>query len=334
MSELKVMEQAGMENERSIEVIEEEIWFYKRQAGRAFIEIGRRLNEAKERLPHGEWLPWLKERAAFSERTAQDFMKLAKEYGESAEIADLGAAKALALMALPASERAEFAAEKHVVNGEEKTAQEMTVKELKEAIREREEARAELNAAEAARDKMAEEMKFLNERLEGLTEEVSLRDRELKALRERPVEVAVKEVVDQEAVDRARTEGEEAARKESAEELRKAKEALDAAKEKEKKAREQLKELKEAAGKAEEAARQAREDAEKARREKEMAANKDLAAFGVLFEQTQQNVNRMADTLRRMDGDGRGETADRLRMALDALAKAVDAAAKSGGGDK
>lgn len=65
-----------------------------------------------------------------------------------------------------------------------------------------------------------------------------------------------------------------------------------------------------------------------------MAANKDLAAFGVLFEQTQQNVNRMADTLRRMDGDGRGETADRLRMALDALAKAVDAAAKSGGGDK
>lgn len=334
MSELQVMEQVGMENERSIEVIEEEIWFYKRQAGRAFIEIGRRLNEAKERLPHGEWLPWLKERAAFSERTAQDFMKLAKEYGESAEIADLGAAKALALMALPVSDRVSFATEKHVVNGEEKTAQEMTVKELKEAIREREEARAELNAAEAARDKMAEEMKFLNERLEGLTEEVSLRDRELKALRERPVEVAVKEVVDQEAVDRARTEGEEAARKESAEELRKAKEALDAAKEKEKKAREQLKELKEAAGKAEEAARQAREDAERAKKEKNLAADKELAAFGVLFEQTQQNVNRMADTLRRMDGDGRGETADRLRMALAALAKAVDAAAKSGGGDK
>ena len=321
MSELQIVEQSGaVEGVRSIEAIEAEIWFYKRQAGRAFIEIGRRLNEAKERLPHGEWLPWLRERVAFSERTAQDFMRLAKEYGESAEIADLGAAKALALMALPVSERAEFAAEKHLVNGEEKTASEMTVKELKEAIREREEARAELSAAEAARDKMAEDVKFLNERVSGLVEEVSQRERELKALRERPAEVAVKEVVDTAAVEKARAEGEEAARKAADAELQKAKEALAAAKEKGKKAKQQLQEL-------EEAVRQAKADAEKARKEKQLAGDKDLAAFTVLFEQTQQNVNRMADTLRKMDGDGRGETADKLRKALEALAGAVTMAA-------
>lgn len=282
--------------EKSMEAIEAEIWFYKRQAGRAFIEIGRRLNEAKERLSHGEWLPWLKERVAFSERTAQDFMRLAKEYGESAEIADLGAAKALALMALPVSERVGFAEEKHLVNGEEKTAAEMTVKELKEAIREREEARAELSAAEAAREKMAEDVKLLNERVAGLTEEVALRERELKELRERPAEVAVKEVVDTAAVEKARAEGEESARKAAESELQKAKESLAEAR-------------------------------EKVRKEQTVAADKDLAAFTVLFEQTQQNVNRMADTLRKMDGDGRKETANKLRRALEALAAAVGAAA-------
>ena len=328
MSELQIVEQSGaVEGVRSIEAIEAEIWFYKRQAGRAFIEIGRRLNEAKERLSHGEWLPWLRERVAFSERTAQDFMRLAKEYGESAEIADLGAAKALALMALPVSERAGFAAEKHLVNGEEKTASEMTVKELKEAIREREEARAELSAAEAARDKMAEDVRFLNERVSGLVEEVSRRERELKALRERPAEVAVKEVVDTAAVEKARAEGEEAAKKAAAEEVRKGQEALAAAEDRLKKAKAQLKELKDAAAKAEDAAKAARAEAEKARKEKQLAGDKDLAAFGVLFEQTQQNVNSMADTLRKMDGDGRGETADKLRRALEALAKAVTAAA-------
>lgn len=313
---------------RPIEVITAEIWLYKQHAGAAILEIGRRLIEAKAQLSHGEWLPWLEEKVEFSEVTAQRFMRLSKEYQNPSLVTDLGTSKALALIALPVSEREEFAAEKHLVNGEEKTAAEMTVKELKEAIREREEARAELSAAEAARDKMAEDVKFLNERVEGLVEEVSQRERELKAIRERPVDVVVKEVVDTAAVEKARTEGEEAARKAAAAELQKAKEALAAAQEKEKKARQQLKELKDAADRAEESVRQAKADAEKARKEKAAASDKDLAAFTVLFEQTQQNVNRMADTLRKMDGDGREETADKLRKALEALAGAVSMAAE------
>ena len=321
MSELQIIEQNEAVAEiRPIEVITAEIWLYKNQAGAAILEIGRRLIEAKAQLSHGEWLPWLEEKVEFSEVTAQRFMRLAKEYENPSLVTDLGASKALALIALPVSERTEFATEKHLVNGEEKTAAEMTVKELKEAIREREEARAELSAAEAARDKMAEDVKILNERVEGLVEEVSQRERELKALRERPAEVAVKEVVDTAAVERARAEGEEAARKAAAADLKKAKEALATAKEKEKKAKQQLQEL-------EEAARQAKADAEKARKEKQLTGDKDLAAFTVLFEQTQQNVNRMADTLRRMDGDGRQETADKLRRALEALAGAVTVAA-------
>lgn len=336
---------------RPIDVITEEILFYKRQAGRAFIEIGRRLNEAKEQLPHGEWLPWLREKVDFSERSAQDFMRLAKEYGKSAEIADLGASKALALLALPDSERAGFLAEKHAVNGEEKSVADMTAAELKKAIRERDEARervrtleesideqqrtydvdletarAELAAAEQSRKKMAEDVAFLNERVAGLTEEVSDRDRELEALRSRPVDVAVQEP-DPEVLDQIREEGAKAAREALGQELEKARASLSAAQAKEKEAKETVKELKERVAQAEKAAKQARDDAERAKKEAGMAADKDMAAFAILFEQTQGMVNKMAETMRKMEREGRGEDAGKLRRAMKALAQAVDAAA-------
>lgn len=40
------------------------------------VEVGRRLNEAKELLPHGQWLPWLEKETEFSPATASRFMKL------------------------------------------------------------------------------------------------------------------------------------------------------------------------------------------------------------------------------------------------------------------
>ena len=39
------------------------------------IEIGRRLEEAKAMLPHGEWGAWLKKELDFSQSTAQNFME-------------------------------------------------------------------------------------------------------------------------------------------------------------------------------------------------------------------------------------------------------------------
>ncbi len=44
-------------------------------------------------LPHGEWLPWLTEQVEFSERTARNFMRLAREWTNRQALADLGAAK-------------------------------------------------------------------------------------------------------------------------------------------------------------------------------------------------------------------------------------------------
>ena len=138
--------------ERDIDVITEEINFYKQQAGMAILEIGKRLVEAKAQLSHGEWLPWLEKKVEFSERSAQQYIRLWKEYGKSATVADLGVRKALVLLALPENERDSFAGETHAVDGAEKTAAEMTVKELEKAVAERNAARQEAEQAKLAYD--------------------------------------------------------------------------------------------------------------------------------------------------------------------------------------
>lgn len=97
------------------------------------IEIGRRLTEAKALVKHGQWGAWLKDRIDYSQRTANNFMRIYKEYGEtglaekSQSIANLSYTHALALLDVPAEERAKFA--------EEKNAQDMKIKELQEAIK-------------------------------------------------------------------------------------------------------------------------------------------------------------------------------------------------------
>lgn len=83
------------------------------------IEIGRRLVEAKNLVKHGQWGAWLKDRIDYSQRTANNFMRIYKEYGEtglaekSQSIANLSYTHALALLDVPAEERAKFAEEKN-----------------------------------------------------------------------------------------------------------------------------------------------------------------------------------------------------------------------------
>ena len=306
---------------RGIEAITQEILDAKRRGGEAILTIGRCLTEAKQALPPGEWLPWLNERGGFSERTARNFMRLSREWSNRQALADLGAAKALTLLALPAEERESFIAENHVVGGEEKTVIDMTSRELEKAIRERKEAQeaaakaqAEASAAEQARAKMAEDMKLLNARLSGAQEDreqaaqaVARLEAQLAELKEKPVEVAVEPVVDQEALEKARAEA-----------VAGMQDKLDQAREAKKRAEDKQKI-------AEEALEQARLQLEEQAREEKKAAlgaDKDLAQFEVLFDQTKETVNRMHGILlkvRSRDEDAAG----RLSKALAALAEAV-----------
>lgn len=306
--------------ERDIETITGEILEAKRAGGEAILTIGRCLIEAKEQLPHGEWLPWLNERVEFSERTARNFMRLAREWSNRQALADLGAAKALTLLALPPEEREQFVEEHNVVD--------MTSRQLQQAIRERDEARAaaehaqaDAAAAEQARAKMADDMRLLNARLEGSREDrdQAIRDREqavqeadrlekeLAELKARPVDVAVETVVDQAAIDKARAEAvtgmqdkldRAKAAKEKAEEKRKAAEAALAA------AQEQLERLR-------------REE-----KRSELSSDKDLAQFELLFGQAQETVNKMHGILLKVKSRDE-DAAGRLARALHALAEAV-----------
>ena len=297
--------------ERDIETITGEILDAKRAGGEAILTIGRCLIEAKDMLSHGEWLPWLNERVEFSERTARNFMRLAREWTNRQTLADLGASKALTLLALPPEEREQFMEENNVID--------MSTRQLEQAIKERDEAKAaaehaaaDQRAAEQARDKMAEDMKFLNIRLSGATEDreqamqaVARLEAELAELKEKPVEVAVETVVDQEAIDKARAD----AIAEMQAKLDKAKEAKKKAEEKQKAVEENLA-----------AVQQQLNEAQQAERRAVISGDKDLAMFELLFSQGNEAVNKLHGLLLKVRGRGDTELAEKLQKALLALA--------------
>jgi len=66
----------------------------KTRAARA-LEAGHALLEAKSLVKHGEWLPWLKEHCGLPERTAQLYMKLAKQGLDETVVAALGLGEAV-----------------------------------------------------------------------------------------------------------------------------------------------------------------------------------------------------------------------------------------------
>lgn len=298
---------------RDIGVITAEILELKQNAGEAIIGIGQRLNEAKRVLPHGEWLPWLTEKVEFSDRVAQQFMKLAREWSNPKTLSDLGKSKALTLLALPEQAREEFIQETHTVNGEEKSVVDMTSRELEKAIRERREAleakeTAEANKrlAEESRAKMEQDMAMERELLEAANKTVEDLQNQLEKLKAAPVEVAVMEV-DQQAIEKAKAEAVAAVQAQ-----------LEKAQEKAKKAGEKL-----AAQENEIAAlRQDLEAAKKTASAAAVSADKDMATFEVWFQQSQEIANKMAGLLIKLRGR-EDKTAAVVEKAMKALAAAI-----------
>lgn len=131
----------------------------------SYIEIGRRLTEAKEIVGHGNWGKYLEESVRYSQQWATNLMNLYKEYGNPQEslfesfsnsqsFGNIDVTKHILLLAVPAEERAEFA--------EVHNAEHSSVRELQAAIKDRD---ANLQAAseQAARAEKAEaEVEKLN----------------------------------------------------------------------------------------------------------------------------------------------------------------------------
>lgn len=155
---------------RTAEAVALEIRTLQRQAQGIIlsyaIEIGRRLEEAKSLLPHGEWGGWLKRELDYSQSTAQNFMRVFREYGDSQQslfgnapksqtFGNLTYSKALRLLAIPdEEERARFVEENDVAH--------MTTRELNEALK----ARDEAEEAAANANMLANEMQRRADRLQ------------------------------------------------------------------------------------------------------------------------------------------------------------------------
>lgn len=114
------------------------------------IKIGGKLVEAKSLVDHGQWGKWLEENVEYSQSTANYLMQLYQEYGtgqvnlfdnwtNSQTFQKLNYSQHIALLALPFGERQAFV--------EENKVEEMSTRQLQQAIRERDEALHDLATA-------------------------------------------------------------------------------------------------------------------------------------------------------------------------------------------
>ena len=378
--ELAVQGPDGMEVPRTLAAIGAEIRehaarmeYHKRGTLWEAVEIGRRLQEARDAAAHGEWADFLARETGYTPRIASNLIRVFEAYGDRQNelfqnvsgvnrntYSDLSYSQALALLALPEGEREQFV--------EQNDVEDMTVRELKEAVRrerearenaerERDEAQADAaradesakilnNGLERERKAREEAERALNQEREGssgtalriaeleekLEDAVARRDNmaekleqekanavnaeqsraemerqmrtlkgvhagtlaELDELKKKPVDVAVEPVRDEEAI--------EAAREEEREKLQAQYDRDMAA------LREQLA-----------AAQGTQRDAP--------ATDKDMAAFEVIFNQVQGQINALLGLMLKIADRGDTRTAQGLRDALMTLsAKVADAA--------
>lgn len=111
-------------------------------AKRSCFEIGKRLEEAKAAVPFGEWGEWLEQNVSYSVSTANDLMRIYREFGgeqidmltgkSDAEIFEgLSQSQMVALFGLPKAMRADFVEE----HREELESGELSSRKLKEEIK-------------------------------------------------------------------------------------------------------------------------------------------------------------------------------------------------------
>lgn len=318
---------------RDLDVITGEIIVYKQQAGMAILEIGRRLIEAKAQLGHGEWLPYLRDRVDFSRATANRMMRLAKEYSNCSPVSNLGAKKALQLLAFSPVERDEFLSQNDVEN--------MSSRELQEAIRARKDAEAARDAA------MAEAARTQQDLLDQLEEQQRVYDVDLGAVEDKLAAALAREEQASEKAKQAEKRISEiekyrpadpaeiaAAKKAAAEEARAAAEKAAGAR---------MEELRREAEEAADALLKAERDAaaqeqqrdetqrtieamgeENARLKKQLSmSSSEMAVFRVHFEAMQERANKMIAVIDGAAASGQAELAAKMRAAVRACCEAI-----------
>jgi len=128
-------------------IIESELKAFKEMNGYSIYEIGRRLKHVKENdLVHGQWTEWL-EKVDVHPREAQRFIKIVSDPQlKTTTWSHLGSRALYEITGVPVEEREK----KHITEkGEEKSVDEMTIKEiqdLKKQLKQRDEEKAQLES--------------------------------------------------------------------------------------------------------------------------------------------------------------------------------------------
>ena len=168
---------------RDAKIIAAEVNTIKRQTQNymlnSCIEIGRRLLEAKELVPFGSWTQYLKDEMDYSQSTADNLMRIAKEYGDnqinlfsgtsnSQTFKNLTYSQAVALFALPSDERTDFVQANDVES--------MTSRQLQDAIKAKEQAEAEKGKLQNVLDGTEQKLKIASENKDKLEQALKKSD--------------------------------------------------------------------------------------------------------------------------------------------------------------
>lgn len=283
-------------NKRSVEVVTAEIITIREHAQKVFyeavIQIGRRLEEAKSLVPAGTWLEYLDGRLGYKPSTAQNYMRIAREFGDgqlsltnknAADLfGNLGYSQLLPLLGLPEDEREQLA--------EENDLQTMSKREIDALVRERDAAKKQAADNKALLDKQHKGLIDAKVRADALKtdlaaakkqaeqERLALQD-QLTALEAKAAEpITAEVVVDDAALARVRDE---------------------------------------VAAEQAEAVRAAQARAAEFERKYQAAKNPEAAQVNFLFGEMQTLYSRLGQALLLMD-DSQPETADKLRGAIAA----------------
>lgn len=188
-----VSSNAPTELSADIHIITAEINAYKRIAGEAIFEIGRRLKAvrdavegsalASQREQSGGWIRWLTEHVSFSRMQAGRLIQAFEQFSDVTT--SLQASIIFELIQLPSNvDRAEFIAQPHTIpsTGAVKTVDEMTVRELREV-------KKALREAEARAEKAEEDYEIVRDTL---TEEISVREQRISQIEREKAELESK----------------------------------------------------------------------------------------------------------------------------------------------
>ena len=161
-----------------------EILRWKNTIGLGVIRIGQALLWAKERLRHGEFDAWLRDKVEFSRSSATNFMRIAREVEEGSALARLPYTKVLALLDVPKEEREAFA--------EAHDAEHTSAAELKRLTRELKESQAEADKLRADTKNLLDAAESESQRANRAGHQLAEARKEIERLQAQPPQVVEK----------------------------------------------------------------------------------------------------------------------------------------------